>query len=145
MCLQHPSPSAIPCLLFRGIFCCFFFMGALVCQGAVLVYPRCGWGNSVWCLVLTCLVCQMTPKQVWSQRLAVLEPSCFLHVMWCGEALYELEVDGVSFDSSWFFISTKCGSSVPAKFLIYGAHSVYFYALVAYLPLHKGSWSSQNS
>jgi hypothetical protein len=38
-----------------------------------------------------------------------------------------------SFDSSWCFISAKCGSSVLAIFLIYGAHSFCFYALVTIL------------
>jgi hypothetical protein len=42
-----------------------------------------------------------------------------------------------SFDSSWCFISTKCGSSVSAIFLIYGAHAVCFCALVNILDL---SW-----
>jgi hypothetical protein len=38
-----------------------------------------------------------------------------------------------SFDSSWCFISTKCGSSISAKFLIYGAQAVCFFTLVAIL------------
>jgi hypothetical protein len=38
-----------------------------------------------------------------------------------------------SFDSSWCFFSAKCGSSVSAKFLIYGAHAVCFCPLVAIL------------
>jgi hypothetical protein len=37
----------------------------------------------------------MSPKQVWSQHLAALEPSCFLSVTWHGEALYVLGVQGV--------------------------------------------------
>jgi hypothetical protein len=41
------------------------------------------------------LVCQMSPEQVWSWHLAVQEPSCFLSVTWCGEALYRLGVQGV--------------------------------------------------
>jgi hypothetical protein len=41
------------------------------------------------------LVCQMSPKQVWRQQLVVQEPSCFLIVMWLGEALYRLGVQGV--------------------------------------------------
>jgi hypothetical protein len=35
-----------------------------------------------------------------------------------------------SFDSSLCFISYKCGSSISARFLIYGAHAVCFCALV---------------
>jgi hypothetical protein len=37
----------------------------------------------------------MFPKQVWSQCLVAQEPSCFLTVMWHGEALYGLGVQGV--------------------------------------------------
>jgi hypothetical protein len=36
------------------------------------------------------LVCQMSAKQVWSQHLAVWEPSYFLNVTWCGEAFHGL-------------------------------------------------------
>jgi hypothetical protein len=38
-----------------------------------------------------------------------------------------------SFDSSWYFISTKCGSSLSARFLIYGAHVFCFCILVVIL------------
>jgi hypothetical protein len=41
------------------------------------------------------LVCQMSPKQVWSQCLAAQEPSCFLSVTWPGEAFRRLGVQGV--------------------------------------------------
>jgi hypothetical protein len=41
------------------------------------------------------LVCQMSPKQVWSQCLATQEPSCFLSVTWCGEAFHGVGVQGV--------------------------------------------------
>jgi hypothetical protein len=40
------------------------------------------------------LVCRMSSKQVWSRHLAVWEPSCFLSVMWHGESLYRLGVQG---------------------------------------------------
>jgi hypothetical protein len=30
-----------------------------------------------------------------------------------------------SFDSPWCFISTKCGSSISARFLIHGAQAVF--------------------
>jgi hypothetical protein len=40
-----------------------------------------------------------------------------------------------SFDSSWCFISTKCGSNGSARFLICRAHAVCFCALVAILDL----------
>jgi hypothetical protein len=38
-----------------------------------------------------------------------------------------------SSDSSWWFFSAKCGSSISAKFLIYGAHAVCFCPLVTIL------------
>jgi hypothetical protein len=41
------------------------------------------------------LVCQMSPKQVWSQHLATQEPSCFLGVMGHGEVLYGLGAQGI--------------------------------------------------
>jgi hypothetical protein len=45
-----------------------------------------------------------------------------------------------SFDSSWWFFSAKCSSSISAKFLIYGAHTVCFCPLVAILdPLSDGN------
>jgi hypothetical protein len=53
----------------------------------VLVYPGGGWGNSVWCLVLTCLVCGMSHKQVWSQW---QQPPNFLTVTCCGEVFPSL-------------------------------------------------------
>jgi hypothetical protein len=37
----------------------------------------------------------MSPKQVWSQHLVVQEASCFLSIIWLGEALYGLGVQGV--------------------------------------------------
>jgi hypothetical protein len=40
-----------------------------------------------------------------------------------------------SFDSSWCFISAKCGSTIPARFLIHGAHAVCFCTLVTILDL----------
>jgi hypothetical protein len=73
----------------------------------------------------------MSPKQVWSQCLAVWELSCFLSATLHGEALYRLGVQGVEvFILLDAFFSAKCGSSVSAKFLIYGVHTVCFCTLV---------------
>jgi hypothetical protein len=45
-----------------------------------------------------------SPKQVGSWHLVVQEPSWFLRISWCGEAMYGLEVQGYrSFASSWWF------------------------------------------
>jgi hypothetical protein len=61
----------------------------------MLVYPRGGWGNNHVKLGAYLLLCQMSPKQVWSQWLAACEPSCFLSVMWHGEAFHGLGLEGV--------------------------------------------------
>jgi hypothetical protein len=47
-------------LLFIQFFVIFFVGrggGRSVCPRVMLVYPRGGWGNTVCCLVLNCLVC----------------------------------------------------------------------------------------
>jgi hypothetical protein len=74
----------------------------------------------------------MSPKQVWSLRLVARELSCFLSVMWHGEALYGLGVQGVKvliLLGAFFF--AKSGSTISARFLTYGAHSVCFSTAVA--------------
>jgi hypothetical protein len=43
--------------------------------------------------LLTCW--SASPKQFWNWHLVVWEPSCFLSVMWVGEDLYGLGVQGV--------------------------------------------------
>jgi hypothetical protein len=84
------------------------------------------------------LVCQMPPKQVWSQHLVVREPPCFLSVMWHGEALYRLGVQGIKILILFGVFSDKLDSSFSARFLIYGAHTVCFCTLVAILdPSHS--------
>jgi hypothetical protein len=71
------------------------------------------------------LVCWLSPKQVWSQHLAACEPSCFLSVNVTWRSSVRARGSGCrSFDSSLCFFSVKCGSSVSARFLIYGAHAV---------------------
>jgi hypothetical protein len=62
----------------------FFFAG----QGVSLSMGLC------WFIYL--LICwSASPQQVWSQHLAVQEPSCFLSVTWREETLYGLGVQGV--------------------------------------------------
>jgi hypothetical protein len=81
---------SVPCLLFRFFFCrlgvsllrrlCWFIPGVTVgIPGATYLFTC--WSAS--------------PKQVWSQCLAVQHPSCFLSVTWHGEALYGLGVQVV--------------------------------------------------
>jgi hypothetical protein len=75
----------------------FFFGGARgqSVQGTMLIYLRGGCGNTKCHLFVHLLVCWMFHKQVRSLHLAVREPSCFLSVMWHGEALYRLVDQGV--------------------------------------------------
>jgi hypothetical protein len=44
-------------------------------------------------------ICQISPNLVWSWHLVAREPSCFLSVMWYGEALYRL---GFRVSKFWF-------------------------------------------
>jgi hypothetical protein len=91
----YSTPPPLLCVSFQFlVYCSVFFLqgGGSVCPGAMLVYPMSSWGNTVWCLALICLVCQMSLKQVWSWCLAAREPFCFLSVTWYAEALYRLGV-----------------------------------------------------
>jgi hypothetical protein len=103
--------------------------GVILPRWLMLVYPRGYWGNTAWHLVLTCLVCQMSLKQVWSQLLvaagALLFSQC--NVSW------RRFTRCWSFDSSWCFLSTKCDSRISTRFLSNGAHAVCFCALVTIL------------
>jgi hypothetical protein len=81
--------------------------------------------------LLTCWSASL--KQVWSWCLAVQEPSCFFSVTWFGEALYGLGVWGVRVLILLVFFSAKCGSSMSARFLIYGSHAVFLLPLVIIL------------
>jgi hypothetical protein len=75
-----------------------------------------------------------SPNLVWSWRLVVREPSCFLIVLWHGEALYGLGVRDVRvLLLPGVLFSAKCDSIVSARFLIYRAHSDCFLPLVSIL------------
>jgi hypothetical protein len=70
---QEPSPHPLctsfqfHCLLFR-FFCFLFFAGGSVCPGRLCWF----WlRDTMWHLVLICLVCQKSPKHVWIPQLAV--------------------------------------------------------------------------
>jgi hypothetical protein len=96
VCLQHPTSSAVCSFSISCLFNFFWWGGGgHSAQGAMLVYLRGGCGNTTCCLFAHQLVCCASPKQVWSQHLAAQEPSCFLSVMWLGETLYRLGVQGV--------------------------------------------------
>jgi hypothetical protein len=152
--LLLPSAEFLPFLLYASfqfiVYCSvvFFFcvcVGSQSAQGAMLVYPLGGWGNTVWHLVLTCLVCWMSPKQVWSPRLVAVAAHLFSQCNMVWRSFLRARGSGCqSFDSPWCFISAKCGSTISARFLIHRAHAVCFCPLVAifdpphiYLKLNK--------
>jgi hypothetical protein len=107
-------------------------------KGAMLVCPRGGWGNTAWCLALTCLVCRMSPKHVWSWHLAVVAALLFSqdNVAWRSFP-HARGLGCPSFNSPWCFISTNCGSSISPRFWNHGAHTVCFCTIVAILNLQQ--------
>jgi hypothetical protein len=73
----------------------FFFAGRGFILSRGLCWFIAGVAGGVPCdaYLLTCW--SASPKQVWRWCLVSWEPSCFLSVTWCGEALYQLGVQGV--------------------------------------------------
>jgi hypothetical protein len=65
VCFQSSCPLCCV-LVFSLLFRLLFWRGGQSAQGAMQVYLRGGWGNTVWHLALTCLVCWISPNQVWS-------------------------------------------------------------------------------
>jgi hypothetical protein len=136
LCAFNFQPSLL-CASFNLLFIQFFVCGGgQPTQGAILVYPRGGWRNTTWCLVLTCLVCRISPKQVWNQCMAAVGALLFSQ---CNMEWRSFPLERVqwcwSFDSPWCFISAKCGFSVSARFLNHRAHAVCFCILVIILDL----------
>jgi hypothetical protein len=69
-------------------FVCVYVLGRYMSvQGTMLVYAKGSCGNTACHVFAYFLVCQMSPKQVWSQHLVTQEPSCFLSVTWHREGL----------------------------------------------------------
>jgi hypothetical protein len=132
VCFQSSHPLC--CVLVFSLLFSFFFPGVSLPRGlgwfipGVAVGMPCdAWCSPVW--LAKCLPSRFGARIWWWQQ-----PSCFLSVTWCGEARGSRCQD---FDSPWCFISTKYGSRISARFLIHGAHAVWFCALVAILdPLH---------
>jgi hypothetical protein len=93
------TPSWKLCVSFQFlVYCSVFFYG----EGVSLPRGLCcfylgvlGEYHVMLGLQLTCLVCRMSPKKVWSWCLAAWEPSCFLIVTWHGEAFHRLGVQDV--------------------------------------------------
>jgi hypothetical protein len=132
----HPACPFRFLVYYSGFFVFFCFAGlGSVCPGAMLVYPRGDCGNTA-CHLFTHLW-SASPNQVWSWHLVVREPFCFLSVMFCGEALCRLGVQVARVLLILCGFSAKCGSSISARFLIYGAHAVCVLPLVAILDLSQ--------
>jgi hypothetical protein len=95
---EHLTPSAVSsfsvsCLLLFSFV--LFFCGAWVSlsRGLYWLIPGVAVGILHAAYLLT--YWSASAKQVWSRHLAVWEPSYFLSVMWHGEALYRLVVQGI--------------------------------------------------
>jgi hypothetical protein len=117
-----------------AVYCSFFGGRISLSRGLCWFYPNGGRGNSVWCLALTCLVSQMSCRQVWSQSLVAVGALLFSqwNIMW--RSYSQARGSGCrSFVSHLCFISTKCGSSISAKFWSHGAHAVCYRTLVTIL------------
>jgi hypothetical protein len=125
---------SVCCLLF-GFFVCFFFCwGGSVCPGGYAGLSQ-GWLGE-YCVTLgvhpsgLLNVSQVGLDQGLVASGTLLFSQC--NVAW-RSFLWARGSVCRSFDSSWCFISAKCGSSISARFLIHGAHSVCFCTLVAIL------------
>jgi hypothetical protein len=96
--LRAPCPLCCvsfsgPCLLFRVFLVFFGRAGVSLSWGLCWFIPGVDVGILCATYLLTCW--SVSPKEVWSQCLVAQEPSCFLSVTWCGEALYRLGAWGV--------------------------------------------------
>jgi hypothetical protein len=88
---------SVPCLLFSFFVFVFVFLQGRgsVCPGGYAGLSQ-GWLGE-YCMMLGAhlLICQMSPKEFWSQHLVLLQPSCFLSVTWCGKVFHGLGVQTV--------------------------------------------------
>jgi hypothetical protein len=91
-----PTPSAagpFQFLVYYGVFCFVCGVGVSLSRGLCWFIPGVTVGISHDAYLFTWW--SASPKQVWSQCLVAWELSCFLSVMWCGEALFRMAVRGV--------------------------------------------------
>jgi hypothetical protein len=132
---EHPTPHAtcsisVPCLFIY----LFFLQGrGQSIQGAKLVYPRDSCGDTMFHLFAHLLVCiSQAGLEPTSDSTGALLFSQY-NVVW--RSFVQARGSGCqgSDSSWWFFFSAKYGSSISAKFLIYGAHTVCFCPLVPIL------------
>jgi hypothetical protein len=139
--LTPPSP---PCcvLVFSSLFIQLFaFVFVFVLQGGgISLSRRLCWfipqvGGGILCDACCSLAGLLNVSQAGLELVsggigALLFSQC--NMAW--RSFVQAKVSGCwSFDSFWCFISTKCGTSFSARFLIYGAHVVCFCTLVASL------------
>jgi hypothetical protein len=135
VCSKHSTLSAACPFLFLIYYSVLFFLrgGGQSVQGAILVYPRGGCGNTVCCLFAHLLVCiAQAGLEPSSSEGILLFSQCNIawrSFLWVGGSGCQ------SFAYSWWSFSAKCGSSITERFLIYGAHTVCFLPLVAILDL----------
>jgi hypothetical protein len=115
-------------------FCCMFIIqGFFFCTVGVSpsrVYSRGGCGSTACCLFAHLFVCitkaGLEPES--GSTGALLVSQC--NMVW--RSLLQAGSLGCrSFAYSWCYFSAKYGSSISARFLIYGAHAVCFLPLVA--------------
>jgi hypothetical protein len=150
----YSTPPPLLCVSFQFfVYCSFFCFVLCFCRGEEVSLPRglcCfipwvarGILHDTWCSPVGMLdVSQAGLELVSGGAGALLVSQC--NVAW--RNFVRARGSGCqSFDSSWYFISSKCGSSVSARFLIYGAHSVCFCALLGILdpPLSGGFYRSE--
>jgi hypothetical protein len=118
---EHPAPSAMCPFQYLIYHSVLFFCGMGVSlsrglcwfiPGVAVVVPRAAY-------LLTCW--SESPKQIWSWHLAAWETSCFLSVMWCGETLCRLRVQGVTvslFLGGFFLTSVAPASQQNFWFMV---------------------------
>jgi hypothetical protein len=132
--LLHVLFSSLFIIQFFVLFCFVLWSGGRSIQGAMLVYPRGGCGSTMCHLFAHLLVCVSQaglelPSTSGSMG-SLLFSQCNMawrSFVWAGGS------GCWSFANSWWFFPAKCGSSILARFLIYGAHTVCFLPLVAIL------------
>jgi hypothetical protein len=93
----YSTPPPLLCVSFQFLVYSSFFLwgGESVCPGVYAGLSLELLGEYWVTLGAHLFVCQMSPKQVCSRCLAAQEPSCFLRVMWHGEAFHGLGVQSV--------------------------------------------------
>jgi hypothetical protein len=117
--------------------CCSVVLGGISLHKVCAVLSRGSWGNSVWHMVLICLVSRMSCRQIWSQKqyLWWRQPSSFFSVKSCEEAFHGLGVQGVK---GSILVGVLFPQSVaPVSQQGYGvrAQGIYFCTIVTILDL----------